>query len=108
MRHGQPCSALRKDPLTPDGEPLGVGTKIAASYWRDWLRRDPVATMATLHVPALVLRGENDNNTSQADFEALRKAATAPGQRESRVSRPEPRVSSGARGMAQKLCSLPK
>ena len=68
-----------KDPLTPDAEPLGVGTKIAASYWRDWLKRDPVATMATLHVPALVMRGANDNNTSHADFEALSKAATTPG-----------------------------
>ena len=68
-----------KDPLTPDAEPLGVGTKIAAGYWRDWLKRDPVTTMATLQVPALVLRGENDNNTSHADFEALSKAATTPG-----------------------------
>jgi dienelactone hydrolase len=71
--------AAVKDPKTPDTEPLGVGTKIAASYWRDWLGRNPVAAMATLNVPALVLRGENDNNTTHADFEALRRAATAPG-----------------------------
>jgi fermentation-respiration switch protein FrsA (DUF1100 family) len=70
--------AAAKDPKTPDSEPLGVGTKIAASYWRDWLHRDPIATMAHLHVPTLVLRGENDHNATHADFEALIQAATAP------------------------------
>jgi hypothetical protein len=68
-----------KDPNIPDTEPLGVGTKIAAGYWRDWMKRDPIATMATLHLPTLVLRGENDNNATHADFERLRDAATAPG-----------------------------
>ncbi len=68
-----------KDPQTLDTEPLGVGNKIPAGYWRDWLRRDPLATMATLHLPALVMRGENDNNVTHGDFLALRKAATAPG-----------------------------
>jgi len=71
-----------RDPKTPDTEPLGVtgmGSKIPASYWRDWLRRDPVATMAKLQIPALVLRGTNDANATHEDFEMLRKAATAPG-----------------------------
>ena len=67
-----------KDPKTLDSEPLGVGTRIPASYWRDWLRRDPVSSMASLHIPSLVLRGDNDNNASHADFEAL-VAASAPG-----------------------------
>ncbi len=71
--------AAAKDPKTPDTEPLGVGTKIPASYWRDWLHRDPLATMAHLHVPTLVLRGENDHNATHADFEDLVHAATAPG-----------------------------
>jgi len=71
--------AAAKDPKTPDAEPLGVGTKIPASYWRDWLRRNPVATMAHLQVPTLVLRGENDHNATHADFVALVQASTAPG-----------------------------
>jgi uncharacterized protein len=71
-----------RDPKTPDTEPLGVtgmGSKIPASYWRDWLRRDPVATMAKLQIPTLVLRGTNDANATHENFEMLRKAATAPG-----------------------------
>jgi hypothetical protein len=71
--------AAAEDPKTPDSQPLGVGTKIPASYWRDWLRRDPIATMATLQVPVLILRGGNDNNVTHEDFETLIKAATAPG-----------------------------
>jgi len=71
-----------RDPKTPDTEPLGVsgmGPKIPASYWRDWLHRDPVNTLSTLKVPALVLRGENDQNATHEDFDLLRKAATAHG-----------------------------
>jgi fermentation-respiration switch protein FrsA (DUF1100 family) len=71
--------AAAEDPKTPDSQPLGVGNKIPASYWRDWLRRDPIATMATLKTPTLVLRGENDNNVTHEDFETLVKAATTPG-----------------------------
>lgn len=71
--------ASAKDPKIPDTEPLGVGNKIPARYWRDWLRRDPIATMATLHIPTLVMRGENDINVSHSDFVALATAANAPG-----------------------------
>jgi alpha-beta hydrolase superfamily lysophospholipase len=71
--------AAAEDPKTPDSQPIGVGTKIPASYWRDWLHRDPTATMAKLHIPTLVLRGENDNNVTHEDFQELAKAATAPG-----------------------------
>jgi hypothetical protein len=52
---------------------------LPVTYWRDWLRRDPVATMHTLAVPALVTRGTKDVNSTHADFELLKAAATAPG-----------------------------
>ena len=71
--------AAAKDPKTPDTELLGVGSKIPASYWRDWMNRKPTATMATLNMPTLVLRGENDNNVTHSDFEALLAAAKTPG-----------------------------
>jgi uncharacterized protein len=74
--------ATANDPHTPDMEPLGVtgmGSKLPAQYWRDWLRRNPVKALATLQVPVLILRGANDKNATQEDFEMLRKAATAPG-----------------------------
>ena len=71
--------AAAKDPKTPDTELLGVGSKIPASYWRDWLNRKPTVTMAKLNIPTLVLRGENDNNVTHSDFEALVAAAQTPG-----------------------------
>ncbi len=71
--------ATAKDPRTPDSELLGVGTKTPASYWRDWMNRKPTVTMATLNMPTLVLRGENDNNVTHSDFEALLAAARTPG-----------------------------
>jgi fermentation-respiration switch protein FrsA (DUF1100 family) len=43
------------------------------------LQRDPVSTLSSLKVPALVLRGGNDLNATHSDFLALSKAATAPG-----------------------------
>jgi fermentation-respiration switch protein FrsA (DUF1100 family) len=39
------------------------------------MKRDPLATMAKLKVPALVLRGTNDMNSSHEDFELLCRAA---------------------------------
>ena len=89
--------AAAKDPKTPDSELLGVGSKIPASYWRDWLNRKPIVTMATLNLPTLVLRGENDNNVTHSDFEALLAAAKTAWQRGTRVSRPEPRIPGGDR-----------
>jgi hypothetical protein len=35
------------------------------------MKRDPAAVMKTLHVPALVLRGEFDRNVTHEDFVAL-------------------------------------
>ena len=49
-----------RDPATPADKPLGLGAKVPASYWRDWLRRDPVAAMKTSRMPALVTRGTKD------------------------------------------------
>jgi alpha-beta hydrolase superfamily lysophospholipase len=68
-----------RDPKTEPMKPLGVGMKIPAIYWRDWLARDPVRTMGNIRVPALVLRGTNDLNSSNEDFDRLRGAATAKG-----------------------------
>jgi len=60
-----------RDPATSNDEPLGVGVKLPAVYWRDWLKRDPVATMKTLHVAALVTRGTKDVNSPHEDFVLL-------------------------------------
>jgi pimeloyl-ACP methyl ester carboxylesterase len=68
-----------RDPNVPDTQMVGVGGKLPASYFRDWLRRDPVATMAKLQLPALVTRGGKDVNSTHADFALLQAAATAPG-----------------------------
>jgi hypothetical protein len=65
--------AMVKDPNVPDSTPTGRGTTLG--YWRDWMKRDPLATMAKLKVPALVLRGTNDMNSSHEDFELLCRAA---------------------------------
>jgi pimeloyl-ACP methyl ester carboxylesterase len=61
----------------PATQPEGMGA--TAGYWRDWLARDPAAVMQTLLVPALVLRGELDENVTHQDFVALAAAATVPG-----------------------------
>jgi pimeloyl-ACP methyl ester carboxylesterase len=68
-----------RDPNTPDTRRIGVGASLPASYWRDWLRRDPVTTMQNLSIPALITRGAKDVNSTHADFELLKIAATAPG-----------------------------
>jgi len=60
-----------RDPATSNDEPLGVGVKLPATYWRDWLKRDPVATMKTLHVAVLVTRGTKDVNSPHEDFVLL-------------------------------------
>jgi pimeloyl-ACP methyl ester carboxylesterase len=60
-----------RDPETPDGTPLGVGSKIPAGYWRDWMKRNPVATMKTLTLPTLVMRGAADMNSLHEDFVML-------------------------------------
>jgi len=60
-----------KDPATSNDEPIGVGVKLPAGYWRDWLKRDPVATMKTLHVAVLVTRGIKDVNSLHEDFVLL-------------------------------------
>jgi pimeloyl-ACP methyl ester carboxylesterase len=68
-----------KDPETPSDKRIGVGASLPVTYWRDWLRRNPVATMHTLSVPVLVTRGSKDVNSTHADFELLKAAAAAPG-----------------------------
>ncbi|HEY5329077.1 MAG TPA: alpha/beta fold hydrolase [Acidobacteriaceae bacterium] len=69
--------AQARDPKVPDDQRIGVGASLPASYWRDWLRRDPVATMHTLSVPTLVTRGTKDVNSTHADFDLLKAAAAA-------------------------------
>ncbi len=71
--------AEARDPKTPNNKPLGLGSKLPATYWRDWLRRDPVASMHKLALPMLVTRGAKDANATHADFELLSVAATTPG-----------------------------
>jgi uncharacterized protein len=78
-KHWADVWAQAKDPATPADRRIGVGASLPVTYWRDWLRRDPVATMRTLAVPALVTRGTKDVNSTHADFELLKAAATAPG-----------------------------
>jgi pimeloyl-ACP methyl ester carboxylesterase len=68
-----------RDPNVPDDRRIGVGASLPASYWRDWLRRDPVATMHTLSVPTLVTRGTKDVNSTHADFELLKAAGSSAG-----------------------------
>jgi alpha-beta hydrolase superfamily lysophospholipase len=69
----QKLFAAARNPQVPDSVPTGSGTTIG--YWRDWMKRDPVRTMATLKVPSLVLRGTNDLNSTHEDFVLLSKAA---------------------------------
>jgi uncharacterized protein len=71
--------AETRDPNVPDDRRIGVGASLPASYWRDWLRRDPVATMHTLSVRTLVTRGSKDVNSTHADFELLKGASPARG-----------------------------
>jgi dienelactone hydrolase len=71
--HYEKLFAMSKDPSVPNSTPTGSGTTLG--YWRDWMKRDPLATLAKLKVPVLVLRGTNDMNSSHVDFELLRKAA---------------------------------
>jgi uncharacterized protein len=68
-----------RDPNIPADKRIGVGASLPVSYWRDWLRRDPVATMHKLSLPTLVMRGAKDLNATHADFDLLKSAATAPG-----------------------------
>lgn len=67
--------AAARNPQLPDSTPTGGGTTLG--YWRGWMKRDPVKTMATLKVPALVLRGTNDLNAPHEDFALLVKASAA-------------------------------
>jgi len=62
---------MAKDPATSNDEPIGVGVQLPATYWRDWLKRDPLATMKTLHVEVFVARGANDVNSTHEDFVLL-------------------------------------
>jgi pimeloyl-ACP methyl ester carboxylesterase len=68
-----------RDPKVLPAERIGPGDGMPASYWRDWLARDPVKTLHTLHLPVLVTRGSKDVNATHADFERLEAAAAAPG-----------------------------
>ena len=68
-----------RDPKTPADKPIGVGAKIPVGYWRDWLNRNPVATLQKLRLPTLTLRGLADVNSIHDDFELLVLAANAPG-----------------------------
>jgi len=71
--------AETRDPNVPDDKRIGVGASLPASYWRDWLRRDPVAAMHTLSLPTLVTRGTKDVNSTHADFDLLKTASAASG-----------------------------
>ncbi len=71
----QEVFAKARDPKVPDSQPLGVGVQLPATYWRDWMRRDPAKVMREHPVPTLVLRGDLDINTTHADYTALLEAA---------------------------------
>lgn len=45
-----------------------------ARYWRDLLSRKPLATLAALPVPVLVLQGGKDVQITKADFDLIRQA----------------------------------
>ncbi|HVW79166.1 MAG TPA: alpha/beta fold hydrolase [Alloacidobacterium sp.] len=59
---------------------LGIGAlQLPAAYWRTWLQQDPSATLAKLGLPALVMRGVEDVQVSEEDFNRLQHANLAPG-----------------------------
>lgn len=68
------------DPTTPADEMVGTPPlRLPETYWRSWIRQEPSAELAKLHLAALVLRGTKDIQVSEGDFQALARANTAPG-----------------------------
>lgn len=51
-----------------------------ASFWRDWMSRDPLGELAKTKVPVLILQGEQDT-ANEADSERLQKQIEAMGPR---------------------------
>jgi len=68
------------DPATPEDQMVGSPPlRLPERYWRSWVSQDPAGELAKLGLPALVLRGTKDIQIGEEDFQALRKANTAPG-----------------------------
>jgi hypothetical protein len=68
------------NPTTPEDEMVGSPPlRLPERYWRSWVSQDPAGELAKLGLPALVLRGTKDIQIGEEDFQALKKANTAPG-----------------------------
>jgi pimeloyl-ACP methyl ester carboxylesterase len=68
------------DPATPADQFVGAPPlRLPEAYWRSWIAQNPAAELATLGLPALVLRGTKDIQVSEGDFQVLAKANDVPG-----------------------------
>jgi uncharacterized protein len=64
-----------RDPRLADGQAVDLlGTTLPGSYFIDLRRYDPARTVASLHVPVLVLQGERDYQVRRADYDGWTKA----------------------------------
>lgn len=45
-----------------------------ASYWLDWMKRDPAGELRKLDIPVLVLQGGRDSQVYQADYDRFKQA----------------------------------
>jgi hypothetical protein len=45
-----------------------------ASYWLDWMRRDPAGELKKTNLPVLVLQGGRDSQVYQADYERFKQS----------------------------------
>ena len=50
-----------------------------ASYWLDWMSRDPIGELEKLKLPVLVLQGGKDPQVSEEDYDRLQKLLNKPG-----------------------------
>jgi dienelactone hydrolase len=48
-----------------------------ASYWLDWMQRDPAGELKKLNLPVLVLQGGRDDQVYQADYDRFKQALKA-------------------------------
>jgi uncharacterized protein len=45
-----------------------------ASYWLDWMKRDPAGELKKLDLPVLILQGGRDSQVYQADYDRFQRA----------------------------------
>ena len=54
------------------------GTKVAARWFRDFVRYDPAVALSRLAVPVLAITGDHDLQVPPADIEAMGKLVPGP------------------------------